>query len=125
MNLFVNADDRIKFSLFVTVDCGKLLVTDAPATEANLVGYTELTFEFRKPSYKDTVAIMRGNLTTDGSKVAFDPATMRYERMVVLIKDWSLCAPAGDKVQPSQENIDRLDPVLADAIASKLEAMLQ
>ena len=132
MKLFIDPKDLVEFSLFVGMNAktNAIDVADNLETLKKVEGMensetTELKFAFRKPTYKDTVSILRGNLTSDGSTLEFDPSRLRYERMVSLISTWNLTDEKGNLVPANRESIDKLNPSLAAAIVNRFESALQ
>lgn len=80
---------------------------------------------FRRPTFRDSSLLMdasiRGSL--DGAMdVAF--AEVRLLRLQMLIKSWSLTDDQGNNVEPSNENIEKLNPSFAFTLSAALEQAL-
>ncbi len=88
--------------------------------------FLEIKLYFRKPSYRDDMDIISDTVTQTvdytGQSMSINPALVRYSRLNQLLIDWDLTDDEGKKVKVELENLDKLDPALANAI---LEAMDQ
>lgn len=74
---------------------------------------------FRKPSFGDTTELYDSVFTTvDGASVNFNPITARLRKIIFLIKEWDL---TGEKTKPTAEEIEKLHPVIANAIGIQLD----
>ena len=117
-NIFVGVDENEK--IYVNDDNKKLIAENKEVIKDQVVSFG---FVFRKPSYKDNIDMMKksGAVTTNGETVEFDASALRYERLVTLIKSWTLTDREDKELPPTRENIDRLHPTFAAAILDKLE----
>ena len=65
-----------------------------------------------------------GGLTSDGETIAFDASSVRYERFVSLLTDWTLVDSAGESLAATKENVDKLHPTLASVVLEKMEEII-
>jgi len=79
---------------------------------------------FRRPNYKDNVDILRMTMTTDGDGIKADFATLRYERFVGLVKEWSFKDENDHVIPATRANIDKLHPEIANAVMDALDEAL-
>ena len=129
-NLFVNPEENIAVEIFVATSKGKII---AESTEKALKSENKeidpesiesYQITFRRPSYKDNVDIMKLTMTTDGEGIKADIATLRYERFVGLIKEWSFKDESGSSIPATRENIDKLQGAVANAVMNALDEAL-
>jgi len=132
MNLFIDPKDTISFDVYVAVEDG---IVYANADKKNLLKENDVlkedqvvafNFTFKKPSYKDNIEIMKrsGGLTSDGETIAFDASSVRYERFVSLLTDWTLVNSAGESLAATKANVDKLNPTLASVVLEKMEEVI-
>jgi len=132
MNLFISPKDTISFDVYVAVEGG---VVYADADKKTLLKENDVlkedqvvvfNFTFKKPSYKDNIEIMKrsGGLTSDGETIAFDASSVRYERFVSLLTDWTLVDNAGESLAATKANVDKLHPTLASVVLEKMEEII-
>ena len=133
MNLFVKEDAEINFSIFVGLNKDNgilanlekelLLKTDGLVSKEDEI--KEFTFTFSKPSYRSDVDIMsnccRQTFTNSGGELSFDPALLRYLRIVQLAKKWSITDDEGNSIPFTQKNLDRLNSTIAGLLADGLD----
>lgn len=128
--LLVGKDDNIKIKIFVGNDKNDEIFAhdDKNALleyEVDEKTVEQFDFTFRRPSYRDEVDLVSGNVVvTDMTGLRIDPAAIRYKRMVSLLKDWSLKDQDGKKIPVNPDNVDRLHPKVAGAILNVLDERL-
>ena len=129
-NLFVNPEEVVTVSIFVGQSNGKVVASAKEAElkkenkELDLESVESHQITFRLPNYKDNVDIMKMTMTTDGESLKADIATLRYERFVSLVKEWSF-KDENDKVIPANRtNIDKLQGIVANAVMDALDGAL-
>ena len=134
MNLFVNTEDRIKFSVYYGVNKDSVILanhikedlikTDGLITlESDL---QEIKLIFRKGSYKDQLDLasstIRQTIEAGSASISYDPSLVIYLQILQLLVDWEgVNNEDGTKAAPVQKNIDRLLPQIAAAIANGLQ----
>lgn len=130
MNLFVNKDAQINFSIFVGLSKEnniiaaqtkkELLENDSLISKEEEI--KEFTFSFKKPNYRQDVDLMSSTVRSSGDgELALDVAMVRYLRVLQLAKKWNLTDQNGQIIPFNQANIDRLVPVIAALMCSLLE----
>ena len=127
-SLFIDVDEEITIKIFVGKTANGLLVADADLLVLkegdNPISGDVEEYEVicRQPNFKDSVEISSSlfNYSTDEG-VGFNPLSARYEKMVKLIKSWSLKGKDGKEMGVSDENIAKLHPVIATAIGTQLD----
>lgn len=132
--LFIGEDEEIRVKFVTGVsESGKAC---AEADKDNLVksyptevfpdaSITEHEAVFRRPSFADSVAVSsNAYLSVDGTGVEFAPLKLRYARLVRLLKSWTLKDDKGTPVEPTEINIRRLSPPIANMIGLLLEAAI-
>jgi len=128
--LFINPEDEVSVEVFVSHDnTGNLLThyTREALVEEHDVdpALVEMhTFVFRRPSFKDAVNAVGDMATKDGISLSFNPLAIRFARIKSLLKDWSLKDGEGNKVPVTEQNIEKLNPVLADMVGTRLDDMI-
>jgi len=122
MSLFVDQTKLLEIKFYVSLDKdGKQIVYGSleKATEGDIVQGSEYSMSFKRPSYVDNVKILNSALKViNGGEIQVNPVLMRYERFCTLLVKWSLT----DEV--NKENIDKLDPDIANFVIAELEKVL-
>lgn len=78
----------------------------------------------RRPSYRDEISILNTGVKGDISAMRFNFAEVNYNRLVQLLKSWTFMDDRGSPIAPMKENVDKLHPVIARAIADALDEIL-
>jgi len=122
VSLFIKEDDTFRIDFFIGQNKdGKQTISlkkeDVVSPESHFV-------IFRKPNYRDNVAIISSSVSSNFQQITVDPAKMRYERFVRLAKEWSFVNEDKEIIVPTRENIDKLSPMLADFIVEQLDDLV-
>jgi hypothetical protein len=128
--LFVDGENEIVIKVVVADSPNGQVFAGASKDELDLEiddlkdeDVAELSFTFKQPSFKDSVDMAKSVLSsTDGQSLDFNPLAARYEKMVTLIKSWNLTDVNGNPVEPTEANISKLHPVVANTVALQLDA---
>jgi len=131
MTIFIDPNETIKIKIYVVEKDGAdyaspeaKYLTDYETITEGKSNIQEYEVVFRKPTYKDSVDITKKAISSDGESFSIDPVTLKYERLAVLLKDWSFVDATGEKVPVTRGNINKLSPVVAETIAEELERVL-
>lgn len=134
-NLFINPDDKFVVEFIVATDEDGTVFCDVnkdsvieslinigkKIEKCEIESYKAI---FKKPSFGDTMQLYDSifSVGTDGSgintSVKFNPVLARYNKIVALIKSWNL---KGKDEKPTEEEIRRLHPVIANAIGVQID----
>jgi len=120
MSLFVDQTKLLEIKFYVSFDSeGKQIISSEKTKPDDASADTEYTMSFKRASYSDNVKILDSALKiiNDG-EIQVNPVLMRYERFCTLLVAWSL----PDEV--NKENIDKLDPDVANFVVAELEKVL-
>ena len=128
INLFVDPDDEIIVKFAVAVDKDSRVYADVDSESLkSALRKIECEIEdhqaiFKKPSFGDAVDMVGTMYKTniEGS-ISINPLEDRYQKMVKLIKSWTMIDAKGNKMPTSEKNIKSLHPVIADIISTQLE----
>ena len=131
INLFIDPTDHITIDLFVALDNSNKIIVSSDK-ERLIKGNEGLspdsvvpyTFVFRRPNYKDNMTVISKSVTSDGETTNIDGAILRYERFCELISSWTITDADGKNVPCNRGNVDKLNPILADAVMSRFEEMI-
>ena len=124
-NLFVKSDATFTIKIFVAIrkeNNGIFCDIDKNMLEEILKGAGEYEIEehslvFRRPSFEDMMVLSESAFTTnDGKNIGFNPMRVRFKKMVLLLKSWTLTDS-----EPTEEKIRMLDPVVANVISTQLD----
>lgn len=130
--LIISPDDRItiKFALGLNKN-GSIIGDTSEETLKRTFGEdlrTDTIEEhqalFRRPTFGDLVRITGTISTTDGTGFDFNPLAIRIGRLKGLLKEWSLKDEEDQPIPAIPENVDKLDPVVANIIGVQLDAIL-
>lgn len=125
IDLFVKPGDEIKINFVVATDKEGKIYADLvkkdleELLERSLDKTESYTAIFRKPSYKDNID-MAQSISTNGTDIKINIAVDKYQKMLKLIKSWDIKDGKGNILQPIKENIDRLNPIIAELLANQL-----
>jgi len=134
-NLFITEEDVFEVKICVAQDENGLVYCDIDeegvkflldGIEADIEEYTTV---FRKPSFGDLMKltdIFLAPRKADEDKLSYDinPLAIRLKTISFLIKDWSFTDKDGVKIPTTEENIKKLNPVIATAIGIQLDSSL-
>jgi hypothetical protein len=119
MKLFISENDSTESSLYVGYKDGKLFVFDAEQdakTFFNKEKFSKIDFSFKKLDFGSSRKIQEKSIVNRDGNMSFDILSFRYERLINSIKSWSILDENGIPVPVTKENIDKMEPVLANAI---------
>jgi hypothetical protein len=130
-NLFIKKEDEFVIKFYVAIDKEGTVWSDSKEESLKEVLNPDKEYEiesysvtFKKPSFGDSVNLYNDIFkTTDGSNIEFNPLTARYQKICLLIKDWSLVDEEGNKISPNPENVKKLHPMIANTIGLQLDAV--
>ena len=71
---------------------------------------------FRKPSFGKTIDLYDSIFSTDGRNIGFNPIAVRYRKILLLIKSWTLT-----ESKPTEEDIQSLNPIVATVLGIQLD----
>ena len=129
-NLFVSDGDEfiVRFTVATdkdgTIFCDlnkESLVDSLQNMGHDLDGFEIANYKaiFKKPSFGDTMELYESIFSVnEGMNVNFNPVLARYNKIVGLIKTWDL---RGEDEKPTEEDIRRLHPVIANAIGIQID----
>jgi len=129
IDIFVKPEDEIKINFCVAqTEEGRLYVDRNREGIKLMLGDIKAEVEdcyvlFRKPSFGDSMKLaeeIKSYTASADGDIKFSPVANSYKKMVYFIKDWSF-EKEGEKIEPTEENICALSPVIADFVASQLE----
>jgi len=126
MGIFVDKKSTFNFSIFVAELEEKVIAfSNKNDIKKEAENVYELELTFKTPNYKDNVDITRKAVTSNGLEINIDPVVLRYERFISLLKEWKIVKDGKKEVvEVSKENIDSLNPVVAEMILSELDILL-
>jgi len=129
--LFVNESDEIVVNIVVAkgkngeifADASEeLLMQDSADVIDENAPMEHYEAKFRRMTFRDSINISRDIFSTaDNQSVDFNPLMLRFRKIVALIKDWSFVDKDGVKIEPTEENIAKLHPTIANAIGTQLD----
>lgn len=130
-NLFIKQEDELKISIWVgESQTGKMVAYPDGYKISDKIVFNgdpeKIDIVFRYPNYRDTIEI------SDSSNVAFSgngdvsvkTNSIRFRRICKLIKRWSVKDAEGNQVEPNEENLGTLDPIIGTALCYALEMAL-
>ena len=130
INLFVQENDeiKIKFAVAVSKDSGSLYVDISRSDLETMVKDFECEIEdhfviFKKPSFKDMVEMSKG-FSSDGVEVKIDVMKGKMQRLLTLLKSWSVRDAQGNIIIPSEGIIEKLHPIVAEFLVDQLDLEL-
>lgn len=119
MKLFISENDSTDASLYVGNKEGKLFVFDTDQEAKaffNKDKFSKIDFSFKKLDFGSSRRIQEKSIVSRDGNMSFDIFSFRYERLINSIKSWSISDENGSPVPVTRENIDKMEPVLANAI---------
>ena len=135
-NLFLTEDDVFYIKIFVAEDDEGIMYCDLDEKgvkfllgdkNAEIIGYT---VTFKKPSFgdmKELTDILLFKTDNENESFSYDtnPITAKIKTMAFLIRDWDFKDSSGEKILPTEENIMKLNPLIATSISIQLEDYLR
>ena len=111
-----------KMENVVAADTRAALMADNPIF-TNSTEVEEYKFVFKQPSFKDSVDLSGDafNYSIADGDVGFNIMAMRYAKMSKLIKSWDLKDSGGNAVPANEENVSKLNPVIASVVSAQLD----
>lgn len=130
-NLFITEDDIFEVKIYVAEDEEGLIYCDITEEGVNILledkdlSIEEYKVVFRKPSFGDlktlTDILTAPRETEMGITYDMNPIATRIQTISFFIKDWNLVDSKGEKVPTTEENIMKLNPIIAAAIGIQLD----
>ena len=125
--IFVNKDETIKINMWVGEGSNKknrywTRESDKPE---GMISSTKYEVVFRKPNFRDSTMLLDLGIrmnTEGGMDLALNE--IRYKRLEMLIKSWTLKDSDGESVPANSESIGSLNPSFAMTLAAALEREL-
>tara|TARA_Y100000310_G_scaffold308873_1_gene352427 strand:+ start:5349 stop:5777 length:429 start_codon:yes stop_codon:yes gene_type:complete len=125
-NLFIKDNDEFKVVFWVATDKEDGTIY-CDVTEENLKDIVRedreyetkcYTAVFKRPSFGDTIGLYDKIFSVDSidATVQFNPLLSRYKKIALLIKSWDLKDGEGNDIEPKEENISKLHPIISSAI---------
>ena len=131
-SLFLTEDDTFEVKLFVAEDENKTIYCDKNIDAVKLLmGERDLEIEeysisFKKPSFGDLITLTDLVMQVS-NKITGDvnPLTVKLKTMSHLLRDWSFVDKNGIKVPVKEENMMKLDPIIAVNIGMQFDEVLE
>ena len=126
LDVFVKPEDTITVRFAVAVDNEGKMYADAIKEDlSKMLEGSEFTIEehsvtFKRPDFGDTVKLSQG-ISSDGVNVTLNLLPQRYQRMIKLIKSWTLKDKEGKILESNEKNISSLNPIVASVILDQLD----
>ena len=118
MSLFI--DDSL-----IEVQISYKITEGVPELAEDDSGTDSFSVSFKMPNFKENSDILSKVIMVDASsEIKIDPMALRYERLVTLIKKWSITDESGNVVRVSRDSINKLHPNIASAIADKMDEFI-
>jgi hypothetical protein len=135
-SLFITDEDVFDIKIFVAEDEDGVAYCDLNREGVEfLLGDKELEIElytvtFKKPSFGDMIQlteILLSSRVYDADVVNYqvNPIDARLKTMSCLIKKWDFMDASGNMIEPTEENLKKLNPTVATAISLQLEDYLK
>ena len=131
-SLFLTEDDTFEVKIFVAEDEEKTIYCDKNIDAVKLLmGERELEIEeysilFKKPSFGDLIAltdlVMKVSDKITGN---VNPLTIKLKTMSHLLRDWSFVDKNGTKIPAKEENMMKLNPIIAVNIGMQFDEALE
>ena len=126
-SIFINQDETIKVSIWVGEDSKNKTrywsrEADRPQDALSATKYEAV---FRKPNFRDSTVLLDLGVRMNvegGMDLAFNE--IRYRRLEILLKSWTLKDENGKAVPANAEAIGNLHPTFAMVLAGALEREL-
>ena len=124
-SIFIDPTSTISIKFWIGIHNGQLVGAIDDEGKIENVTYDEYGAIFREPNYKDITDLSDGALAInqDGNYM-LSVNQIRLKRVVRLLKSWNLKDGNGKVVPVSEENIEKLNPVVAYTLSYALENAL-
>jgi len=135
-SLFLTEEDVFEIKLFIAEDEEGMLYCDLDRSGVEFLlngkeaEIEEHAVKFKKPSFGDMMALTDmlfiardigdGNMSFDVNPIAAKIKTISF-----LIRDWDFKDSNGNKIEPTEQNILNLNPLIATSISVQLEDYLR
>ncbi|MHA1676157.1 MAG: hypothetical protein ACTSU6_03165 [Candidatus Njordarchaeales archaeon] len=135
-SLFITEEDVFDIKIFVAEDKNGVIYCDLVKSGVEfLLGEKQLEIEcytitFKKPSFGDMIQlteILLSSRVYDSEVINYqvNPIDARLKTMSCLIKKWDFMDGSGNTIEPTEENLRKLNPTVATAISLQLEDYLK
>lgn len=135
-SLFITEEDIFDIKVFVAEDEKGIVYCDlARGGVEFLLGENKSKIEcytvtFKKPSFGDMIQlteILLSSRVYDSEVINYqvNPIDARLKTMSCLIKKWDFMDGSGNMIEPTEENLRKLNPTVATAISLQLEDYLK
>tara|TARA_B100000614_G_scaffold262909_1_gene300824 strand:+ start:300275 stop:300712 length:438 start_codon:yes stop_codon:yes gene_type:complete len=124
-SLFIDPNSSIDVKFWIGVHDGQLVGAIDKSSKIEGVEYDEYAASFREPNYRDIADLSDGAvaINTDGN-YALSVNQVRLKRVVRLLKSWNLKDDNNKAVPVNEQNIEKLNPVVAFTLSAALENAL-
>jgi len=126
-SLFVSESDEITIKFTVAEDkdgdifCGINKEEFVKSLEEGCE-FRDYEMVFKKPSFGDSVKLYSSIFNINANDgVNFNPVMARYNKIIALIKRWTLTDDSG---KPTEEQIMKLHPFIANTVGIQLENLI-
>jgi len=129
INLLIEPNDEFVVEFAVAKDKNGRIYSDT-----NLVDLKEMlstvgieceieehSATFKKPNFKDVVDMAEAFYGSTGGRISINLIQDKYKKVTKLIKSWTFKDLSGNEIKPTQENINKLEPIVAQVIADKVD----
>ena len=127
-DLFIKEDEEFVIDFVVAVDKEGTMWCDITEESLREILLENKDYEiskykavFKKPSFGDTINLYDDVFSTDGESIEFNPLGARFRKIVLLIKSWTLTDADGNAVEPNEDSIMRLHPIIASIIGAQVD----
>lgn len=126
MNLLVDPNETIDIDFYVARNTkGDFTVASTEEELINAVGPAEKhLFIFRQPTLRSDTKIVDSALVVIDGQVSLKPSLVRYNRLVALLKSWTIKDKDGEIIPVRESTIGDLKPIIAEFVSNKLEQAL-
>lgn len=121
--LLISDNDVVEVKIYFTRNGNSMVFHEKDSAPAEALNET---FIFRQPTWVDIKNINSTAVIVDPSSGKPSMDLFRYMDLKIktLLKEWSLKNDAGEKLQVSASNINKLSPDLVQHLFTKFEEML-
>jgi len=128
-DLFVDKDDQFEVEFYVATDKQANIWADLKENTLKEILDKSERYEikkynavFRQPSFGDTIGLYDNVFSTiDGANIRMNPLAARYKKISLLIKSWDLADKEGNQIEPTEENIGKLHPIVANVLGIQVD----
>lgn len=119
--LFIDKNDVFEVKIYVAVASNtKIVVSNKKEDLKDFNEVREFKAVFRYPTYKDDVETIAHGMVDN----QINMVNAQKYRLCSLIKSWDLPGPDGKILEPTSENINNLNPLIAGALTAGLVSFL-